>query len=326
MNICRPFIVIVFFLLAAGSCRGKNKPAGQTQLTVFNAGSLAIPFTAVSTRFMQLNPSVKVVHHHGGSRKIIRYLTQLHKEADIIGSSDFRAIEQLMFPRYADWYIGFATNSMVIAYTEKSTLAERINDRNWFEVLLSDEVEFGRGDEQMDPCGYRTLIVWKLAERFYKQEGLFDKLNEKCSSGYIRPKSEDLISLLQAGEIDYAFEYESVARQHHLGYVKLPDEINLSNVEMKDFYSTVSVQIRGFSPGQFQVQRGEPIMYAVTIPLVSRKKRLASKWIRFLLSQEGRSILEEKYHRPILPPYLGGEGKLPMLLRKVVSVGWVKER
>src|SRR5262245_38948276 len=59
---------------------------------------------------------------------------------------------------------------------------------------------------------------------------IYSSLMQKAPHGskFMRPKSAELLPLLEIGQIDYLFSYRSVAQQHQLKYVALPDEINLS--------------------------------------------------------------------------------------------------
>ena len=153
------FVLALILIAGCGS--------GSQTLTIFHAGSLAVPFDEVGEAFMEQNPDVRVQTEGGGSRTTIRKVTELGKKADIIGSADYLAIEELMFPEYADWYIIFATNEMVIIYTDKSKDQDEITADNWYQILLRDGVEYGHSDPNADPCGYRTLMVWQLAEVYY---------------------------------------------------------------------------------------------------------------------------------------------------------------
>ncbi|GAI80720.1 unnamed protein product, partial [marine sediment metagenome] len=76
-----------------------------------------------------------------------------------------------------------------------------------------------RSDPNQDPCGYRTLMVWQLAEDYYNAPGLYDKLHGAAGE-LIRPKEVDLIALLESGDLDYAFEYSSVYI-HSVKFVRL---------------------------------------------------------------------------------------------------------
>ncbi|MFH1437956.1 MAG: extracellular solute-binding protein [Pseudomonadota bacterium] len=317
--------IMISIALLGLSCKGgKQEPRSETgelqgELTIFHAGSLAVPFRDISGAFMKKHPGVTVELESGGSRKMIRRITQLRQEADILASSDYAAIEQLMMPDFAAWYIGFATNRMVIAYGKKAKYADEIGPDNWHEVLLRGGVEFGRGDHNMDPCGYRTLLAWKLAEKHYGKEGLYAKLDAKCGEKNVRPKSENLLPLLQSGDMDYAFEYESVARQHGLGFVALPAKIDLSDAGMKDHYAAVSVEVTGKEPGEIQVQKGEPIMYAVTIPKSAPSPELAAAWIMFLVGEEGRGLLKKNFQNPLDEPLASGLEHVPATLKGLVK-------
>jgi len=315
------FLVLSLMLGMITGCGGSTPPATgklEGKLQIFHAGSLTIPFAQISEEFNQLYPDVKILTEGAGSQTTIRKVTELHKECGVIGSADYTIIPQLMFPEYADWYIIFATNQMCIAYTDKSQFGDEINADNWYEILQRDGVNYGRSDPNQDPCGYRTLMVWQLAEAHYNVSGLYDNLYE-TDGDLMRPKSVELIALLESGDLDYAFEYSSVAAQHNLNYVVLPPEINLSSEEHKDFYATAEVEISGKQPGEKITQKGKPIVYGVTIPSNFPNQELAIAWVDFLLSPDGMALMEANGQPPVTPAITNDKSKLPKELRKYVS-------
>lgn len=99
----------------------------------------------------------------------------------------------------------FASDKMVITYTNNSQFAHEINASNWYEILTMPGVAVGRSDPDADPSGYRTLMVWKLAQRYYNRTTLYDGLAQNAPDKYIRHQEVDLISSLKSGEIDYAW-------------------------------------------------------------------------------------------------------------------------
>jgi len=313
------FLVLSLMLGAIAGC-STPPPTGKLEgkLQIFHAGSLTIPFAQVSEEFNQLHPDVEILAEGAGSQATIRKVTELHKECGVIGSADYTIILQLMSPEYADWYIVFATNQMCIAYTDKSQFGDEINEDNWYEILQRDGVKYGRSDPNQDPCGYRTLLVWQLAEAHYGVPGMYDNLYE-TEGDLMRPKSVELIALLESGDLDYAFEYSSVAAQHNLNYVALPPEINLSSEEHKDFYTTAEVEISGKQPGEKITKKGKPIVYGVTIPSNFVNKELAIAWVDFLLSPEGMAIMEANGQPPVIPAMTNDESKLPEELKKYIS-------
>ncbi len=306
------FLVLVLTLSLIPGC------SGDATLTIYHAGSLTIPFDDVTKEFNKLYPNIKVETEAAGSATAIRKLTELGKKADIIASSDYTLIPEMMFPKYAEWYIIFAANQMVIAYTNNSLFGDEINSDNWYEILQRDGVKYGRSDPNRDPCGYRTLMVWQLAQDYYNVPDLYDKLYGAAGE-LIRPKEVDLIALLESGDLDYAFEYSSVAAQHNLNYVVLPPEINLSDEDFKDFYATAQVDISGNEPGSKITKTGKPIVYGITIPKDAPHPELAIAWVDFLLSSNGMAIMETNGQPPITPAVTNDKSKLLGELRKYVT-------
>ncbi|NQS91101.1 MAG: extracellular solute-binding protein, partial [Chloroflexi bacterium] len=172
---------------------------------------------------------------------------------------------------------------------------------------------------QADPNGYRTLMVWQLAENYYNIPGLAEQLEFVSPRENIRSKETDLIPLLQTGDLDYAFNYLSVAIQHDLEYIDLPDEINLSNPAFSDQYRTAVVQLDGEQPGETITRQGEPIIYGVTIPSSAPSPALAEVFLAFLFSPRGREILAEQGQIPLDPPLSPQSDLIPDNLRDLVD-------
>ena len=304
-------LLLILTLALWAGCSPKPK------LPIFHAGSLAIPFAQISEEFNKLHPEVEILLEGAGSQTTIRKHTELGRECGVIGSADYTIIPELMFPDYADWYIPFACNRMVIAYTDSSQFADEVDKDNWYEILQREGVKYGRSDPDQDPCGYRTLMVWQLAEDFYNATGLYNKLYE-AEGDIMRPKSVDLIALLESGDLDYAFEYSSVATQHKLNFVDLPAEIDLSSDEFQDYYAKAEVKITGEKPGEFLTIKGKPIVYGVTIPKNFPRQEIAIAWVDFLLSPQGRAIMEACGQPPITPA-TNDKSKLPDRLTSYIE-------
>ena len=270
------------------------------EVIVFHAGSLTVPFRKVEKLFEEAYKGVDVKREAAGSRTCARKITDLRKPCDIMASADVEVITTLLFPEYADTCYEFATNRMVIAYTSRSKCAKEINARNWYEILGREDVSFGYSDPEADPCGYRTLLLFQLAERFYRNPGLLERLSRKA---LIRPKSVELIAMLETGNLDYAFEYRSVAVQQGLKYLELPREIDLSDPSLRDFYCQASVRLKGKRPHEYITVRGKPIAYGITVLKNAPHREWAEKFLEFLLDPEkGMKILRECGQTPIIPP------------------------
>jgi len=308
----RFFIVVLSLGLTLGGCGG-GRHGGQ-QLTIFHAGSLSVPVKELSEAFEKANPGVKILSEAAGSVHSARKITDLDRTCDIMLSADHFVISSMLMPDYASWNISFATNELVIAYRPGALYASEINADNWPDILLRDDVIYGRSDPDADPCGYRTIFAARLAERYYNRAGLADSLLGKDAE-YIRPKEVDLVALAETAVIDYMFQYRSVAIQHGFQYLELPDEINLSSRDMDDLYATVSYMIPGDTPGSRKEVRGSYISYSGTVPDRAPQKELAMKFFAFMLGDEGRAIFREAGQEPLDPAQADDIATVPDVLR-----------
>jgi molybdate/tungstate transport system substrate-binding protein len=291
-------IACLIALLAANYAAAE--PSGK--VVIFHAGSLSVPLKAMEKNFEAKYPKVDVLREAAGSQACARKITDLHKPCDIMASADYSVIDKLLIPKYADWNVRFATNQMVLCYTDKSKFADKVNADNWYEILEKKGVVWGHSDPNLDPCGYRALMVLQLAEKYYKKPGLYEKVIANRPQANIRPKSVELVSLLQTGNMDYAWEYLSVAVQHGLKYVTLPDEINLSNYQFDEQYSQAVVKVTGKKPGTTMDMKGKSITYGITLIKDAPNREAAVAFLQYLLSPDGGlKTLKEMGQPPFIP-------------------------
>ncbi len=302
-------------LLYGVRMEAQSSNSANRKLVIFHAGSLTVPFDKIIAGFKQEHPGVEVVREIAGSRECARKISELHKPCDVFASADYAVIDNLLVPNDADWDLKFATNEMSIVYTPRSRRSQEINGANWYNVLLDPRVNIGRSDPNADPCGYRTILTTKLAERYYGKKGLADMLLAKDHE-YIRPKEVDLLALLEVGELDYIFIYKSVAEQHHLKALTLPDSISLKSADLEDYYKLASVELNGKKPGETIIQYGSSMVYGVTIPRNSPNPDLASAFVQYLMDKnKGMKVMEEMGQPSVVPSTCTGYDKLPPELK-----------
>ncbi len=297
--------------------------AEKTTLIIFHAGSLSVPFKKMEEAFKKRYPDIEVRRESSGSVKAIRKVVDLHKPCDVVASADYSLIPKMMFPEYADHVKVFATNELVLCYTPKSRYGNEINSKNWFKILERKDVKWGFSNPNLDPCGYRAVMMITLASKYYGRplyrellkntnlsivrEGdnyrivVPENFRTRGRNLFVRPKAVALLGLLESGAIDYAVEYKSVALQHGLKYVELPKEINLSDLRYKNYYSKVEVRL---SNGK--VVKGKPIAYGTTTVKNAPHPEAAKLWEAFVTSEKGAKILRECYQNPIYPPKVIG--------------------
>lgn len=256
---------------------------------ILHAGALRKPVKELIHILMERYPQLKVRIEYAGSRSCAKAVAE-GKRVDILILADHKLFHDMLMPRYVDKYFIFATDQIVLGYDEFSAGGQLVNDENWPDVLLEQGVKYARSDHQLDPCGYRTLMLWQLAERYYRRANLYRQLEDNWSHLY--PKSIDVAVALMEGKIDYGFIYLSVAKQMGLQYISLPAEINLSDPRLADHYAQAQVVVEGERRGS-QVQiHGTPIEFAVAIPVQSVQKEVAQAFISLLTGPIGEEILE----------------------------------
>jgi len=311
--------------------------AAITPLSVFCAGSLIIPFAAIENAFEDAHPNIDVLVETHGSIQCVRHVTDLHEAIDVVAPADQALISMLMYNTpnpdtqqpYGSWLIRFAGNRLSLAYGEHSPGADELTTDNWPEIITRPGTRIGLSDPRFDACGYRGLMALQLAEEHYQYKTLLEDVlmgrfmqpiravpegnavrihvpeilePRPRSTIVLRGSSIQLIPLLQSGDVDYVFEYESVAHQHGLEYIPLPDSVNLGNPELAESYRRVSVQLdyqRFFAVEPLFY--GEPIKYGITIPSSAPHPEEAALFIQFLLSPTGRAIMAENDH-PLSTP------------------------
>lgn len=336
------FAAAIVLIVAAGTYATNTYWKKKTVIRVFHAGSLTVPLEEIKTRFEADQKTflrdVEVRLEPAGSVTCVQKITELGKEADVLASADYTLIPKMMMPDHADWYIVFARNRMTIAYTEDSKYADEITADNWYEILRREDVKWGFSNPNMDPCGYRTPMVIQLAEFEYGDDSIFEDLVEghtaitvSESDGVyiinantddlqpdtkkitIRDKSVELVSLCQTGGLDYAFEYSSVAKQHGLKYLELPESIDLSDVAYTDTYKRVKAEkTTGTSIGK-------PIVYGITIPRNAPNPELAEDFVRYVINELGQRVFTDNGQPPIVPAVASDIDAIPESLKPLVT-------
>ncbi len=326
-------------------------PKQKTPLRVFYAGSLIIPFDSIEKAYEAKHADIDLQMEGHGSIQVIRHVTDIHDLIDVAVTADYALIPMLMYHAqvpetgqpYASWYVKFATNRLALAFRPESRFAQEISSSNWYEILSKSDVKVGLSDPRFDAVGYRALMALQLAEQEYGQPSLFEDIignaftlpvrarqqdgrisihvpeiveTKKDSNLVMRAYSIQLINLLEAGSLDYAFEYESVVRQHGLQLLTLPDGINLGSEQFATQYKKVQVQLDFQRFAQVQpVFEGEVIGYGVTIPTNAPQPKLAEAFVAFLIGPEGQRILRDNQQPTLAPPLADNLAALPQALQ-----------
>ena len=257
-------------LLAAASLGACDRPAGGTAsgkdtALVFIAASLTNAIRPQLDSFAAAR-GVTLLTESGASMEHVRKLTELHRIPDLLLLADDDVFPRYLAPNYTTWWADFASNRMVVAYTDRSKAANEISDTNWYRILTRPGIEVGRADPSLAPVGYRTLTLFALSALKYADASLARRLVENAPDRNVRSNAAELAALLAAGELDYIYDYESVARAHGFRYIVMPPDVT-----------------------------GRPVTYALAIPRNAPHRKTAEQLLEFFLSDSVRPKLRARF-------------------------------
>ena len=282
-------------------------PFAADTVVLFIAASLTKPLQATLDAYAVRTHTV-IQRESGATLEHIRKITELHRTPDLLLLADADVFPQFLVPKYSSWFAEFARNRMVVAYTDRSKHAKEITPATWTKILAGNDVEIGRTDPNLAPVGYRTLLMFDLAEKHYKAPGLAKSLLTHAPDKNIRPNAAALAALLAAGELDFIYDYQSVAESNGFKFVQLPSEIDLGDSNQAALYQTVSVVVRGTTPGTKATFKGQPILYGATIPAAAPHAKAAQDLYRYLTSPAVIAQLRAEHVDMLDRPIVVGTG------------------
>src|SRR5262249_55015603 len=239
---------IALLLVAAAPLRGSAvSQADPSPVQIANAGVLGTMVNGLKT----LVPGVAITNQTGGSVALAQGIEAGTTVADIFGSADASVNKFLLGDANNNkerWFAAFARNAIVMQYSPSAADPHAADfakvaagQEPWYQPLITGPpINLCRMSPDADPSGYYTLFVLQLAEKYYdvpglKQQVLGDDRNPaQTSSTCSQGKS------LTNGTLDVSFTYLSGALASATPFVMLPDQINLSNPDDADVYSTAS--------------------------------------------------------------------------------------
>ena len=283
------------------------------QVNVLYAGSLlSVMETKIGPAFSNLGYDYKGEGH--GSIQNANMIIDGQRFPDVFISVGANPINMLINnnnkPSLAKWYLGFASDEMVIAYNPKSPFASDFQKAKtgfvpWYHVLAKPGIKFLRTDPFLDPKGCYTVIAVNLAGILYHNSRLSSSiLNGERNKDQLRPE-EILLTSLEQGEADAIPAYKHEAVERGFPFISLPPQINLGNPDFTNYYKQASCTT---TPQQQDgsLTYGKPIVFGITIPNTVRNNAGAIQFVKFMLSKEANTILENYGFKTIMPLIHGG--------------------
>jgi len=304
----------------------QTSPKKQGKVFVMYAASLLKTFENDLGPAFQKETGYTYQGEGRGAIQISNMIVDGQRTPDIFVSAGTVPIMKLMnnTTPMANWLVKFGSAEMVIAYSPNSLFNNdlekaRKGEIPWYEVPSKEGFNFGRTSPEIDPKGYYMIITAELANLYYNDSGIKERiLGEDRNTKQIFAE-EILKTILEQSQVDAvaAYKHEAVARG--LPYITLPTEINLSDLEFTDFYRKAFYTFDD-SSGSGQTVFGEPIYFAVTIPETVKNLEGATSFVDFMLSTKGKDLLEKQGLKYIKPAIIQGNAeKMPLSLQNLTE-------
>ena len=256
-----------------------------------------------------------------GSVQIANMIMDGLRTPDVFVSAGTIPIKTLMnnTTPFADWLVKFGSAEMVIAYSPNSHFFSdlekaRTGEIPWYQVLFKQDFKFGRTDPELDPKGYYMIITAELANLYYNDSGIKQRImGEDRNPKQLFPE-EILKTILEQGQLDAVAAYKHEALARGLPYITLPPQINLADPTFVDYYK------RGLYTPENGGQNvyGEPIYFSFTIPTTVKNLEGATSFTDFMLSTKGKNIFKDQGLNPIKPILEGDIAKAPSPIKDMI--------
>lgn len=273
----------VFFLTIVGLGMLMAGPVQAAAIEVFHADSLAGPMKVLKAAFEAGNPGVTVNLVSGRSQELAERILN-GDVCDVFAPSAPSAIDKVLIGQKvkgtdkeaASWSAVFSANEMVLITAKGNPKGvKKMID------LAKADLRFTRVTGEKDLATKRTInLVWNVTTLEGKPE-LAQGIIDKAAVDPAKPRTvPQTIAEVVQGKADAGVVYFSaaVADKEKLEILRFPAMVNLSS------------EIRN----------------AATVPATAKEPATALKFVRLLVSAEGKALLESTGQPPVAPPILNG--------------------
>jgi ABC-type molybdate transport system substrate-binding protein len=324
-------------------------PQSAGQLNVCHAGSVGVAFTEVEQVFTAQHPGVVVHDVSGGSVALAGKLAAGLQACDVFAAADDLDIDLLLKPMgLADYTIVFARGRMVLAYLATDPLARGIaaaGDFNppasipnaipdWYRALLAPGVRIAGSHPFLDPSGYRSHMIFQLAQTYYNVPNLNNLLLDHYTilPAVGGPEAANGPALGKDYNFQLIYEHSAAAAAKSnpsYRYVALPDRIDLSTDRHNRYYAEAAVTIPGIGPPGIKSPVSIPasrVAWGLTITRKSPNPDNAIGFVSLVLGTAGTAALTAHGPAPVTPALVstGDYLRLPTSVRPLVTAGPVQ--
>jgi molybdate/tungstate transport system substrate-binding protein len=326
------FVIVVSINYKITSSNAQQAKQNKGKVFVMYAASLIKSFEESIGPLYEKKTGYAYTGEGRGSVQIANMIIDGQRKPDVFVSAGTIPIMKLMSnvasgnqqqqqQPHVQWLVKFGSAEMVIAYSPTSHFHLDLDKAKkgqipWYQVLLQPGFKFGRTDPELDPKGYYMVIAAKLANIYYNDQNIKQRiLGQDRNPKQVFPE-EIVTTSLETGQLDAIAAYKHEAIAKGLSYITLPSQINLGNTALSDFYKKAS-----YTLATGKTVYGEPIYFSVTIPEATVNNLAgAISFVTFLLSADGQHILQNQGLDSIKPTAEGKVDNIPIDIMNMITM------
>jgi molybdate/tungstate transport system substrate-binding protein len=302
-------------------------------LITFNADSYSAEVQALLEGFRDSSGIPVAPTHSAGSNALASQIASGSKDDVFVSAALSAAAPDHLKAFSSGWAIGFASDQMVVAYSNATTptpaaaqviseyqrAAESNSTSDWsaaFTSLTSGEVKVGIADPNADPAGLRGWLVLEGAGALYGNgnESAYATPLLKTGGNVTGSAAANMVAPLEAGQMQFLFLYKSLAIAQHLGYIQLDHRINLGDPRLAEGYALLTYKLATGTVA------GGPIVLCVTIPSNAPDPAEARQFVQYLVKSSA-AVLPSYGLQVFAPQLLYNDSAPPEFVSQMLSQG-----
>jgi len=266
--------------------------ADDNDVNVLYAGSLVNLMEKSVGPAFERETGLRFRGYAAGSNKIANEVKGKLRRGDVFISASPKVNASLMGEEngnHVSWYVNFAESPLLIGYNPKSRFANDFRTKKWDQVLQEPGIRLGRTDPKLDPKGAFTVELMTKAAQAYNQPDLVEKtLGAPENPEQVLPE-ETLVGRLQSGQLDAGFFYST----------------ETSDLKIPSIHPAPELKIKA--------------NYTLTILNDAPNSAGAARFVNFLLSAQGRTLLAEHGVDVTKPTVNGQVEAIPPSVQAVID-------
>lgn len=228
----------------------------------------------------------------------------------------------ILRPRFTNWAVAVAGTPLVIAYSPESRYATTFRKiaagklplADLFRLMAKPGFRLARTNPATDPQGQAFVEMVHLAVRVLH---LPPSLPARILGPVENPRQifaeESELFEIQAGAVDAGSAFLPAAQERHLPYIVLGPQLDFADPAEASLYGSVTVHLANGSS-----VHGTPLAVYATV-LRGSDAVAGTRFVTFLLSPEGQTILRRAGYPAVRPTLWGDVHAVPAPVQAVLS-------